>query len=176
MRVPLAYALILVLVLPVLGSYLGLRQQQRIVRRAVKHAMERGLSDAELVRWRFTAAEAAALDWKEEGREFRHEGQMYDIVRAAWTDGHLEFWCWWDHEESELEQRLERLVRVAMGGDADPHSPAASWGDCFKRVFTPAAPEIFAPEPVLHTRAWAHPRAYPASAPALAPPVPPPNA
>ena len=176
MRVPLAYALILVLVLPVLGSYLGLRQQQRAVRRAAKHTMERGLSDAELVHWRFTPAEAAALDWKEEGREFKHQDQMYDIVRAAWIDGHLEFWCWWDHAESELEQRLARLVRYAMGGDPDPHSPAARWGDCFKRVYTPVASDLLAPAPSAHTPVWARTRARMMDAPALAPPVPPPNA
>jgi hypothetical protein len=174
MRALSAVALILVLVLPIWGSYLGLRQQQRTVKRAVKHSLERGLADSELVHWRFSPAEARALDWKD-AREFKHQGHMYDIVRAALVAGRVELWCWWDHEESVLEQRLEHLVRVALGADTDPQSPAARWGDWMKRTFTTTEtdspgtlPGQFQGWPISHDLA--------ATGLALAPPSPPPNA
>jgi hypothetical protein len=169
-----AVALILVLSLPAWGGYLGLRLQQQSVKRAVKHTLERGLTDSELVHWSFSPAEARALDW-EDAREFKHQGHMYDIVRAAFVAGRVELWCWWDHEESVLEQRLERLVRAVLGNDPDPQSPAARWGDWMKRSFTTT--EIDSPVAVPGLFAgWPMPANHTASSLSPTPPAPPPNA
>lgn len=174
MRALSVFALVLILVLPFWVGYLGLSWQKKAVRRSVKAALAQQLDEEELQLWRLSPAQARALEW-EDNKEFEHQGQRYDVVRMAFQDGQVLIWCWWDHEESAIERRLEQLVRRALGGDSDPHSPAASWGDCLKRVFTTTNWALTAPPAPLRIT-WASATALQPCAPALAPPVPPPNA
>lgn len=175
MKSLLPAALILVLVLPFWGGYLGLRHQQKAIRREVKQAMERGLSDSELVFFSFSTEEASALEW-EHDREFRYRDNMYDVVRKDTCEGRLEVWCWLDDEESALKRRFDRLVRAALGGDADPHGPLADWGAWMKRLFTTTETHFAVSVPSTPHADWPFLRDERRSDFSLAPSVPPPNA
>jgi hypothetical protein len=174
MRSLLSIGLAFVLVLPIWGSYLALRHAQYQVKRSVKQTLAHGLADSELVFMEFSFAEARNLGWKAPG-EFKHKGHMYDVVRATSSDGRVQLWCWWDHEDSALEQQLDRLVRAALGGDADPNAHTACWSDWLRRVFF--TPELhFAAPPAALQAAWPLAWDQSAGSRALAPHVPPPNA
>lgn len=100
---------------PFLGTYTGLHYQKRLVRKEVKRAIMDGMGTEQLVLLRFTRAEAdQKLRW-EHSKEFEYDGQMYDVVYKAYCGDTTEYWCWWDHEESELERELDALLAGAFG-------------------------------------------------------------
>jgi len=69
-----------------------------------------GLKDEELVKLKFSKAEISKnLRWKH-SKEFEFNGQMYDIVNTKISSDSVEYVCWWDSEESKLNQKLMALV------------------------------------------------------------------
>lgn len=53
------------------------------------------------------------LRW-EHSREFEFEHQMYDVVESKIVGDSIYYWCWWDHEETELNQLLKELAIQAF--------------------------------------------------------------
>lgn len=114
--------LILGLVAPLVLSYHYLRVQKKLIRKEVKyHLIEQTKLD-DLVLLRFSIAESQEkLKWKHE-KEFEFEGEMYDIVERENRGDSLFFWCWWDHEETQLNRQLDILLAQTLGGHSDHHS------------------------------------------------------
>ena len=56
------------------------------------------LSDAEIL-----------LHWKH-SKEFEYNKQMYDVVEKEIVGDSIVFHCWWDNEETILNQQLKSLV------------------------------------------------------------------
>ena len=112
-----AIILLLLLCLPVAGTFTWLQVQKSALRREVKHRIMEGIDRDALVLLRFSKAGAASvLDWEHAG-EFEYRGQMYDVVERSETADSVSYWCWDDREESQLNQQLARLTRDLLGKD-----------------------------------------------------------
>lgn len=75
------------------------------------------LEKEELVCLVFSAEELSSeLKWKH-SREFEYKGEMYDIVHIQATEDGTVFHCWWDHEETALNQQLTALLVLAFNQD-----------------------------------------------------------
>lgn len=99
---------------PVLVVYGWLQYQQTMVRKEVKRQIIAGKDDSELVLLKFTPEESKTkLRWKH-SREFEYQGQMYDIVRTIPKKDTISYYCWWDREESGLNQQIRQLVANAL--------------------------------------------------------------
>jgi hypothetical protein len=76
-----------------------------------------GLDRHELLCLAFSEEEMASeLKWKH-SREFEYKGEMYDIVYIEASADSTVFHCWWDHEETVLNQQLKSLLAIAFNED-----------------------------------------------------------
>jgi ribonuclease HI len=102
------------LVVPIGTSYFSLRHEQKVVRKEVKRMIIAGLDKKQLVLIKLTSAEKKdQLRWKH-SKEFEYKGQMYDIVEKEFKDSLTYYWCWWDHEETSLNKKLNQLAADAF--------------------------------------------------------------
>lgn len=104
--------------LPILGVlllelvYLGAFPLRRwFAREAAKALIAEQLSVDELTRLYFDASAFERIEWEEQGREFRLNDRMYDVVRARTTSAGVEVWC----IDDERETRLIDELMLAMG-------------------------------------------------------------
>ncbi len=106
-----------VLAAPLLGGWVWLEVEKKLVKREVKHRMIEGLDVSELTRLVFTLYEAeTALEW-EHAREFEYRGEMYDVVECFEKNDSVVYLCWWDHEETALNRELRARVQQALQDD-----------------------------------------------------------
>lgn len=85
----------------------------------VKWKMIEGINKEELVLLKFTTEEAQnALKWKH-SREFEYQKEMYDIVETKVIGDTTYYWCWWDHEETQLNKQLSLLVAKALNSNPE---------------------------------------------------------
>lgn len=76
-----------------------------------------GMNHDELVLLKLTKKETETkLRW-EHAKEFEYNGQMYDIVSQEIKGDSIFYRCWLDNEETDLNQKLKKLVAIAFGQD-----------------------------------------------------------
>ncbi len=95
-----------------------------------------GIDCAELVPLAFSKKDAATkLKWKH-SKEFEYQGEMYDIVYTD-TVGNdsLQYWLFWDHEETKLNRQLASLVANALGTDPVNQKKNAQFNHFAKDIF-----------------------------------------
>ena len=85
------------------------------MRKEMKQHIREGLPEADLVRFTFTAAQFAALDKEDGGKEFWMEGHIYDVVRyAVSADGSVHIEAVDDRDEARLMADLGDLLQIGM--------------------------------------------------------------
>ena len=89
--------------------------------------------DLELLR--FSREEASALLRWEHEHEFEYRGQMYDVVESAVQNDTLYFWCWWDREETELNQKLGKLASMALNSNPERKEQRKNLISYFKSLY-----------------------------------------
>lgn len=100
-------------------TYLYLNHQRYQIKREVKWKIIEGIDKSELVLIKLTKSEAKEkLDW-EHSKEFEYLGEMYDVVEFEETTDSVKYWCWWDHEETALNQDLAQVVNNLIGNHPD---------------------------------------------------------
>jgi hypothetical protein len=101
---------------PFSGAFTWLHWQRAGVKKDVREHIVAGIGEDALVLLTFTKEESRTLLRWEHAREFEYDRQMYDIVET-WTVGEtVYFRCWWDREETRLNERLRELAIRAFGG------------------------------------------------------------
>jgi hypothetical protein len=109
--------LLIFLFAPALIMYFGLQYQKSQVRHEIKWRMIKGIDKDELVLLKFTEEDSQKkLLWKH-SKEFEYKGQMYDIIETKIIGDTIYYWCWWDHEETNLNKQLTELVANSLGKD-----------------------------------------------------------
>ena len=99
--------------------YLYLRFEKAAIKRETKWKMIAGMEKEELVLLKFSKKETKTkLRW-EHDREFEYDGQMYDVVSKETKGDTIYYRCWWDHKETALNQKLEKLVAKAFNNSED---------------------------------------------------------
>ena len=121
--------LVSLLSLQSLGPYALFQVQQQQLKRQMKRAIKAGVPDAELHRIAFAASrhlrDSERVQWMHE-REFRLDGEMYDIVRSEQRGDSIIHHCIRDDEETALFARLDALVREESGSNPAERGKSAS--------------------------------------------------
>ncbi len=96
-----------------------LTYQQEKVRHEVKEMIISGLSADDLTKLKFHKDDAhEKLEWEHE-KEFKFQGEKYDVVQTSVTDDSITYYCWWDHEETAIEQQLADSLQKALSNDLE---------------------------------------------------------
>ncbi|MRT16576.1 hypothetical protein F3C99_06360 [Vitellibacter sp. q18] len=115
----IAIAFLFILLAPVATMVLFLHIEKRTLKREIKSRIIAGIDPSELVLLQFTLKEAKEkLQW-EHAKEFEYKEQMYDVVMVQTKGDSVFYRCWWDHEETKLNQRLKKMVALAFGEDEE---------------------------------------------------------
>ena len=102
----------LVLVLFV-GYALQLKIEKETIRSSVKALIFEGLNRSQLIFISTEKQSDPSFSWKDEG-EFMLNGRFYDIVETIDDQEQQGFWCWLDEEESEIEEKINRLYALKV--------------------------------------------------------------
>lgn len=96
---------------PFVGSFGWYYLQKRVIKKAVFEQLAKGIAKEELILLKFSAKESLKK------REFKHGGQMYDIVDYKIQGDSILYWCFWDSKESMLDQKFENLLKALISGN-----------------------------------------------------------
>jgi hypothetical protein len=100
---------------PVLVTFTWLSCQKSVVRKEVDRRIVAGVDLNDLVLLKFSIEEARTILQWENSREFEYNHQMYDVVEKMILGDIVHFWCWVDHEETDLNRRMEKLSAREIG-------------------------------------------------------------
>jgi len=143
-----AIGLLLMLVLPYAGTRAWLTWQHKKVKKSVKWRMIDGLEREELMVLKFTVEETKTkLSWKH-SREFSYLGEWYDIVNTTQRADSIEYLVWHDHEETQLANRLDFLVKSVWENNPGRQEKQGRLMLFMKTLFAEPTPDLVA---VLHT-------------------------
>lgn len=81
------------------------------IRQEVSALIDRGIDSDILTLLEFKLDEIDYLVKWEHSREFKYQGEMYDVVRMDTSNQTLQIWCWKDHDETNLNENLKELVQ-----------------------------------------------------------------
>jgi hypothetical protein len=104
------------LIAPAVVTYTWIQHRKRVIKKEVKWKMIAGIDKNELVILKFSHSEIKKLNWKH-SKEFEFNHQMYDIVSKSSTKDSITYWCWWDIEETKLNQQLQQLLVTSFHTD-----------------------------------------------------------
>lgn len=109
-----SYILILVLLTPFLSSYLLMNYEIKKVKKEIKHRLKNELKPEDYISFAIARSQLHLLNW-EHDKEFEFRGEMYDVVSTTSIGDSIHYTLWWDHEESSLHKKLNRLLNLAWG-------------------------------------------------------------
>lgn len=133
------FLLLSCLSLPFLGIVTVFHYQKSQIRREIKHKIIDGLDPSELARISLHKNDLSQLRW-EHSKEFEFEGEMYDVVSSIETKDSITYRCWWDYEETALNQALKHQLAQAL--DSNPFRNQAN-GQLIALLKTPVLiPEV----------------------------------
>jgi len=93
--------------------------EKAAIKREIKWKMIAGMDMEELVLLKFSKEETETkLRW-EHSKEFEYDGQMYDVVSKEIKGDSIYYRCWWDHEETALNKKLQKLVANTFKNNKD---------------------------------------------------------
>jgi hypothetical protein len=135
----LAIFLLLSLIAPLGGAYLGFRAEKTRIKKAVKRQLIAGISKDELVEFKIlTSDTGTVLHWIHDG-EFEFKGKMYDIVERNNDNDSVTYWCWCDNYETQLNKEYTTLVAKALGNNPQKNGSKQQLIDYLKTLFYPGA-------------------------------------
>jgi hypothetical protein len=103
------------LINPAMGVVTWLCYKKAAVKEEVAVHIRSGIEDSDLVVLEFTFEEARTLLRWEDSREFEYDGHMYDIVETQVLGHTVLYKCWWDNDETRLNDRLRELASQDLG-------------------------------------------------------------
>ncbi len=140
--------LLFLLIAPAVVTFTWLQHRKAVVRKEVKWKMIAGIDTNELVHFTFTQKETETqLKWKH-AKEFEYKGEMYDVVYKVCANGTLQYWCWWDHEETKLSKQLSKLLVGAYQSDVPSKDKKQQIVSFYKSLF---CSEVFSWSPIFNT-------------------------
>jgi hypothetical protein len=115
--------------------FLYLHFEKAALKREIKWKMVAGIDQNELVLLKFSKEEAEKqLRW-EHSKEFEYAGQMYDVVSKEIKGDTIYYRCWWDHEETALNKKLQELVAQTFDKDKDKQRTQKQLTNYFQSFF-----------------------------------------
>lgn len=124
---------------PVIGTFAWLHCQKTILQKDVQQQIRDGMDREDLILLKFSKKEVLAeLDWEHPG-EFRYNHQMYDVVETITLGDTVYYWCWQDHEETQLNRHLEVLAARVLGKDRKIKEKDERLNPSFKSLYCTTA-------------------------------------
>lgn len=114
MRLKKIFSILLVFCigLSIVGFYPVFVTLQYETRQEIKMRIKQGIPENEIHKIVFAVNEK--INWVREGKEFRLNNQMFDIVRHEQVNGQVIYYCINDKEEEQLFANLDELVKKQM--------------------------------------------------------------
>lgn len=132
---------------PAAVTFIWLQHRKAVVRKEVKWKMIAGIDKSELVYFQFSQKESQAkLKWKH-SKEFEFNGEMYDVVKKITSSNSIQYWCWWDHEETKLSKQLSKLLVGAFQSDVPSKDKKQQIVSFYKSLF---CTEVFSWNPIFN--------------------------
>lgn len=113
--------------------------KQARIHRAVRSQIRRGISREHLHAFQ---SQDPDIEWKEKGKEFSYQGEMYDVVFVEMNDGIETYYCLSDKEEQALNRTIGRVATKA-GGDASGNITRGLFSIFMHSLVPPDAWRIF---------------------------------
>jgi hypothetical protein len=101
------------------GVPIAFKFQQMRIRREIKSQIKTGLSRDQLHELSFSMAENAKLQWTEKNKEFRFNGEMFDVVSSETRGDTIYYYCINDKDEASLFANLGELVKKKLDDDCN---------------------------------------------------------
>ncbi|MEI9956407.1 MAG: hypothetical protein WDM90_08930 [Ferruginibacter sp.] len=60
-----------------------------------------------------------AIEWEEEGKEFKLNGEMYDVVRTTYENGKTWLHCFGDKNEDKVLAKFQSVIKNSIGNSSD---------------------------------------------------------
>lgn len=98
------------LILPGLFSLVSFNYNKYQIKKQVKKEIIKGFDKSELSLISISKHQKnTKLQWIH-SKEFRYNGEMYDIVKLIETPDSIHYYCWWDKEETELNNKISNVL------------------------------------------------------------------
>lgn len=128
-------------------SYWGFRLawEKRAARQEARQLILQGIDPQELVQFAFhkTSPDYLRLEWKD-GREFRLNGQLYDIVFMRESADSVFCTCYPDHRESQVDKRIGQLSKLLFGQQPGQREREQQWVSFLRGLTLPQEPGLVA--------------------------------
>ncbi|MDP1802854.1 MAG: hypothetical protein Q8L81_15945 [Bacteroidota bacterium] len=93
----------------------------------MKTFLKKGVPENELHVIKFPVNKLSEIEWTKEGKEFRHKGSMYDVVKFETEKDSISYYCVNDVQETMLFAHLEEIINQQIDNDKSPAGRAAKF-------------------------------------------------
>lgn len=107
------------------GYYIAFKAVQYNVKREIKSEVKRGLGANELTMITINKNDLSTVEWLENGKEMRYNGELFDIVRSAENSSSVNYYCINDKQEELLFANLDDHINRYIASDKPIKNNAA---------------------------------------------------
>jgi hypothetical protein len=129
------------LVAPLVVTTGWLNYKKYQLKRTIKHQMIAGIEKEKLVLLVVDDTNRGDLEW-EHSREFEFEGEMYDVVYTEVTGDTTKYWCWLDHEETDLNKQLSTALTDFFDNNPEKKANESFLVHLYKSLFFERIPQV----------------------------------
>jgi hypothetical protein len=115
-------SLILVLLYSVLGFYLNFKIEQFWIKEEIEQRIINHLPEKDLTLIKISSANSEKIHWTEEGKEFKFDDEMYDVVKTRSANDTTYYYCFNDEKENKLMYFVDKLVKEQTTGNSKSRS------------------------------------------------------
>lgn len=110
MKIFLSLILFFALLLKIGGFYAILSHEKHEIREKVEQKLIKSLKKSELICIVANAENLSKITWERPTKEFRFEGNLYDIAYCETISGINYYYCLSDKDETKLELKFSKLL------------------------------------------------------------------
>lgn len=99
-------------------DYFVFKYRQTVIRKEIKKQIKNGVEESELFVFKYNEIHSENVEWVKQGKEFRKNGSMYDIVHLDFENGEWIYRCVNDTQEAKLFVELDQMVKKRMNGNS----------------------------------------------------------
>jgi len=111
MKKIISIVLVFVFFYSIMGFYLNFEIAQYRIKEEIKEKIINNLPEKELTLVKISSSDNNKITWMEDGKEFRYDGNMFDVVRIRTKSDTTYYYCFSDEKESKLFVNLDKLVK-----------------------------------------------------------------
>ncbi len=120
----------------VFGYFALFSIEKNRIQKEVKTYIKEGIPKNKLKAFVFTPTEFENLQWTKPGKEFRLNGEMYDIIQIELNGENKIYWCYHDMAESKLFANLDSILQMQMTGIPNGIDETPSISSIWIKVYT----------------------------------------